>query len=115
MSTMSAMADGIAHISFAGGGVFLPARSPYDRQLLAEHIGERVQAKGQVQVLMGDQRWIIRRNRGAIATRCARCGMTAATACYLRDCDEVGYCIACAFGNAKDPVPLQRVAERRVG
>ena len=112
---MSAMANGIAHISFVGGGVFLPARSPYDRQLLAEHVGERVQAKGQVQVLMGDRRWIVRRNRGALVARCTRCGMPAATACYSRGCEEVCYCVACAFGDDMDPVPLPRVAERRVG
>ena len=112
---MNAMAKGVAHISFAGGGVFLPARSPYDRQVLAEHVGERVQAKGQVQVLMGDQRWLVRRNRSPLAARCASCGMTAVNACYSRGREEVCYCVACAFGNDVDPVRQEHSPERRVG
>ncbi len=112
---MSAMANGVAHISFVGGGVFLPARSPYDRQMLAEHIGERVQAKGQVQVLMGDRRWIIHRNRGPLAARCARCGMAAATACYTRGREEICYCVPCAFGAELEPAALPCPAGRKVG
>jgi hypothetical protein len=97
---MNAMAEGIAHISFAGGGMFLPARNPYDRQMLAEHVGERARAKGQVQVLMGDQRWMVRRACGAAAVRCALCGMGSTTACYskVRACEDVCYCVACALG-----------------
>jgi hypothetical protein len=115
MRTVSTMANGIAHISFPGGGVFLPARSPYDRQLLAEHIGERVQAKGQVQVLMREQCWIVRRKLGAQAACCNRCGMTAVPACYSRGCEEICYCVACAVGEDGDPEPLPRGTERRVG
>jgi len=111
------MAKGVAHISFAGGGVFLPARSPYDRQVLAEHVGERVQAKGQVQVLLDDQRWIVRRNRNPFTARCAKCGSVAATASYFRACEDIGYCAVCALGNGTDvdTVQPERAAERRVG
>jgi hypothetical protein len=33
---------GIAHVSFPGGSMVLPARTPYDRQMLLEHIVDRV-------------------------------------------------------------------------
>jgi hypothetical protein len=112
---MNAMAKGVAHISFAGGGIFLPARNPYDRQLLAEHIGARVRSKGQVQVLMGNQVWMVHRNRGPGAARCTRCGMAAATACYSRGGEEDCYCVACALGTEVEPVQVQCAPERRVG
>ena len=78
--------------------MFLPARNPYDRQILAEHVGERVRAKGQVQVLMGDRRWIVGRTGEATAVRCALCGMGSATACYSRGCEDIRCCVACALG-----------------
>ena len=112
---MNAMAEGIAHISFAGGGMFLPARNPYDRQMLAEHVGDRVGAKGHVQVLMGEQRWIVRRTCGATAVRCARCGMGSTTACYSRGCEDICYCVACALGNDLESVQPQRAPERSAG
>lgn len=113
---MNTMAKGIVHVSFAGGGLFLPARNPYDRQLLVEHVSERVRAKGEVQVLMDDQLWLVHRNRGPAGPPCVRCGMAVAAACYSRGCGQVCYCVACAFGNdVEEPVQLQRAPERRVG
>lgn len=53
---MQALSKGIVHISFAGGGLFLPARSPYDRQMLVEHVTDRVRCKGHLQVLTDDER-----------------------------------------------------------
>ena len=29
---------GIAHVSFQGGGLIVPAQTPYERQLLFEHV-----------------------------------------------------------------------------
>ncbi len=111
---MSAMAKGIAHVSFTGGGIFLPARSPYDRQLLAEHVRERVQAKGQVQVLMGDHLWMMHRHRGT-TTYCAWCGEAASIACHFGGSGDACYCVACALEAEVEPAPAQCARERRVG
>ena len=46
-SVMFGLGQGIAHVSFAGGGFFVPARSSYDRQLLADHALARVRVKRQ--------------------------------------------------------------------
>jgi hypothetical protein len=94
---MNEMAEGIAHISFAGGGMFLPARNSYDRQMLAEHVGERARAKGQVQVLMGERRWMVRRTCDSAAVRCALCGLGSTTACYSKSCEDICYCVGCAL------------------
>jgi len=113
---MNAMAEGMAHISFTGGSMFLPVRNLYDRQLLVEHVGERVRAKGQVQVLMGDRLWMVHRNRGPGAVHCARCGLTTTAACYSRGRGEACYCVACALEDDVEPAqqPLH-ASERRVG
>ncbi len=109
---MNAVARGMAHVSYAGGGIFLPVRSPYDRQMLVEHVGECVRAKGQVQVLLGHQRWLVHRNRGA--TFCAGCGCPAACACTAGPDTSVVYCVKCALGSESAERP-QGAPERRVG
>ncbi len=49
---MIALAKGIAYVSFPGGGMFVPARSPYDRQMLVECVADRTLGTYKVQVLM---------------------------------------------------------------
>jgi hypothetical protein len=95
--------------------MFLPVRNPYDRQLLVEHVGERVRAKGQVQVLMGDRLWMVHRNRGPGAAHCDSCGLAAATACYSRGCEGACYCVACALESDGEPLQPLYASERRAG
>ena len=106
---------GIAHVSFPGGGIFLPARSPYDRQMLVEHVNDRVRIKGQVQVLVDDRRWMVHLRRGSLAACCASCGDPADSACYATGHGDAAYCVHCAFGDDMQPVPSQREQARRVG
>jgi hypothetical protein len=111
---MNAMAKGIAHVSFAGGGFFLPARNPYDRQLLVEHVGECARTKGHVQVLMGNRLWTVQRNRGSATTPCTLCGQAAPTPCYFEGSGEAGYCLHCALGQDMEPVPSGAPQRRAV-
>lgn len=101
-------------MSFRGGGLFLPARSPYDRQLLVEHVLSRVRAAGQVQVLLDDQRWMVHRHRGQSATCCARCGAWVDSACYAGARLGQPYCVRCALGVPRPVLPPEPIAERRV-
>ncbi len=50
------------------------ARSPYDRQLLAEHVLDLGRVKGDVQVLVFDKRWLVQLLRGGRMADCCRCG-----------------------------------------
>jgi len=110
---MKAIASGVAHLSFAGGGLFLPARSPYDRQTLAEHIASRARRNGQVQVLVDDRRWLVYRRSAASAAVCTHCGASSlASACYAIGCAPAAYCVRCAF---LEPLPLPNEAQRRAG
>jgi hypothetical protein len=103
------MRNGIAHISYRGGGLFVPARTPYDRQLLVEQVVERVRTKGQVQVLVDDQRWMVYSSGGAAPLCCAGCGLSHTSACYSAVLDEAAFCVKCAFGTGSaEPAPGSR-------
>jgi late competence protein required for DNA uptake (superfamily II DNA/RNA helicase) len=112
---MSVLSKAIAHVSFPGGGMFLPARSPYDRQILVEHIADRVRSKGHVQVLLDEQRWMVHLNRGAGRTCCSHCGDTGDSACYRTPEDGVAYCLTCALGTVSKPTPLYHIQQRHAG
>ena len=95
---MQNLPSGIAHISFVGGSTFVPARSPYDRELLVENVLDRVRVKGRVQVLMSNERWLVCRTRGAC--QCATCGGGTDAPCYRAGSAESALCVLCAFGDS---------------
>lgn len=89
---------GMAHISFSGGGVFLPARNPYDREMLVEHVSERVRSRGAVQVALDDRHWSVCRSHATSGTCCSGCGHSLDWTCYASAKDGIAYCVKCAFG-----------------
>ena len=95
---MARMADGVAHISFRGGGTFVPVRNPYDRQTMIEHVLERVRSRGRVQVLLGHCRWLVDWSEDT-AVPCSSCGCTLAASCTARVAQRwTPLCVWCAFG-----------------
>jgi hypothetical protein len=106
-----AIMDGIAHVSFPGGGMFLPARNRYDRQILIEHIADRARAKGQVQVLVDDLRWMVHLPATA---HCSACGCTVDSACYSTAHHDEAYCLGCAFGAHLAQVKPEQESQKRV-
>jgi hypothetical protein len=108
------MTNGIAHVSFSGGGMFVPARSPYDRQLLMENILSRARVKGQVQVLIDGQRWMVYGHASARTVCCSQCGFAVDSACYLGPRDGTPYCVSCAFAEFVPPTQSQPAAQRKV-
>jgi hypothetical protein len=112
---MSVLPKAIAHLSFPGGGMFLPARSPYDRQMLLEHIANRVRSKGRVQVLLDEQRWMVHLNRGTPRTSCSSCGDAVDTTCCRASEEGVAYCLACALGPVGNLTAAYHVLQRDAG
>src|SRR5262245_38366027 len=108
------MASKIAQMSFRGGGTFLPARSPYDRQVLIEYVTQRVRFTGEVQVLLDGQRWLVRGHRGWPVAYCTNCGNAADPTCYAPTNSQSGYCATCALGAETPPAPSQ-VGQGQVG
>lgn len=88
---------GVAHVSFPFGGMFLPARSPSDRWMLAQHVTNQARVRGEVQILLDDQRWLVHFPPRPSAAPCPSCGSSLSTAC-VASAGDVAYCAACACG-----------------
>ncbi|MCK6554602.1 hypothetical protein L6Q96_08500 [Candidatus Binatia bacterium] len=86
--------DGVVHVSFAGGGVFLPARSVADRNRVEATVQDRMRVTDRVQVLSGGQRWEVRRVHAMQPIECHGCGTVTDSACFG---DGVVFCVACAL------------------
>lgn len=97
---------GIAHISFIGGGVFLPARNPYDRQVLVEHVAERVRSKGEVLVTLDDRYWSVCKSNETPGICCFACGHSLESAPYSATNQQTVYCVKCAFGERTEAAQL---------
>ena len=63
---------GIAHLSLQGGGLFLPAHTPYDRQLLFEHVEASAKRHGDVRLDWRHQHWTVSLSNGQREV-CAAC------------------------------------------
>ena len=112
---MMALPNGIAHVSYHGGGMFLPARTPYERQMLIEHVVDRARTRGQVQVLVDEQRWLVHAKRGRLSVCCERCSSAVEAACYSQGSGNDAYCVRCALGNIGFIAAPQRVPQQHVG
>jgi TPP-dependent indolepyruvate ferredoxin oxidoreductase alpha subunit len=93
------VAASVAHISFAGGGFIVAAHTPYERQLLVEHVLDRARTHQRVQVAVGRQTWLIERPDGQTRPRCDGCKrcINVATCRSRHDSASAVYCVACAL------------------
>ncbi len=62
----------IAHMSFQGGGLLLPAHTPYEREVLVECVEAATKRYGRVQLEVDGRQWTIRMSRGRQRI-CASC------------------------------------------
>ena len=91
------MRRGPAHIVFSGGGLIVPAWTPYERQLLTEHILASVHHKQQVRVSIGRRAWLVEQADEERPIVCSLCDRPINHAV----CHELGspaaFCVACAL------------------
>jgi hypothetical protein len=64
----------VAHISFEGGGFIIPAHTPYEREMLVEHLEVSTKRHGRIRLDINRRRWTISVNDGAgeVCTSCTR-------------------------------------------
>ena len=55
---------GIAHVSFQGGGLIVPAHTPYERELLFEHVEASTKQHGGVRLDWRHQHWTVSLSNG---------------------------------------------------
>lgn len=84
---------GIAHISFQGGGLIVPAHTPYERQLLFEHIELVTKRRGAARLSLNGRLWTICLNAGAQEV-CAACPRLLDNLTY--QFDGLTCCVRCA-------------------
>ena len=93
---------GIAHVSYAFGGIALPDRNPSDHDNLVREVKTRTQDNGLVQILLEDQRWLVHARHGH-PDDCARCRLALNLACYPADDEKAPpVCVDCALRRCSD-------------
>jgi hypothetical protein len=86
-----------AHLTFVGGGLLLPARTPYERQLLREHVLDRARHKEQLRVRVDRTDWTIERPTVERPFVCGRCKRQLTVAALHAPHQPDTYCVACAL------------------
>jgi hypothetical protein len=64
---------GVARISFLGGALFVPVKTPYERELLFEHLALYAKLHGQVRLELNRREWTVRRT-DVHSGQCGSCG-----------------------------------------
>jgi hypothetical protein len=65
---------GVARISFHGGALFVPVKTPYDREVLFEHLDLYAKRHGTVRVELNRREWLVSsRSDAENAPSCTEC------------------------------------------
>jgi predicted RecB family nuclease len=63
---------GIAHISFEGGAFFMPAKTPYEREVLFDFLNQTTKRHGRARLALNHHGWTVN-SQGYERQRCASC------------------------------------------
>lgn len=86
-----------AHITFAGGGILLPARTPYDLETLREHVLDRARHVKELQVRVARKTWLVERPSEQRQFVCGLCNRNLTVAALHVPAKAEVYCVACAL------------------
>lgn len=86
-----------AHLTFAGGGLLLPAGTPYERQILRDYALNLVRVKENVRIEVDRKTWMLERSSGERAVPCHACKQEVKVAALYRPGQKTRYCAACAL------------------
>jgi hypothetical protein len=87
------MKKGIARLSFQDGGLFLPVKTAYDREVLFEYADQYAKRHGRVRIEI-DRRECIAQLRGAEPETCITCGHRLEGVAYIVGAET--FCRHCA-------------------
>lgn len=91
------MRRGTAHILFASGGLIVPARTAYERQLLREHVLASVHHRQQVQVSLGRHAWLVTQATPEHTVVCTSCDRQINHAVCHQVGSSAASCVVCAL------------------
>jgi hypothetical protein len=84
-----------AHVQCSSGGLILPAHSPYDRQVVRQHVQQLVGPIGSVQLGVDGNDWTVTRPNGQPHS-CTECAQPQLLRCSRAD-GRTPICIACVL------------------
>jgi hypothetical protein len=87
----------IAHVTYAGGGLVLPADTPYDRQLLRENVLDTVRREGKVRISVGKITWMVERPSEDRFSGCHACKRQLLVAALHASGTDTTFCATCAL------------------
>lgn len=64
---------GVARISHPNGGMILPAKSPYDLELVIEHVDLYAKRHGRVHLELNRRDWLVTMRNGELPGVCTAC------------------------------------------
>jgi hypothetical protein len=100
-----------ACIYFPGGKLLLPARTPYEREVIVDHVRHRLRRDGFVRLERSGRASRIVAVADAMGERCRLCGASAGNAACRRGGRLL--CVSCAVGD--DPQSETAAAVRLTG
>lgn len=83
-----------AQCTVRGGHFFLPTDTPYDRQMLLEHVDRYLRSQGMLRLELLDHEWTVTRRHDGNQS-CRRCGATLSSGVQYQ-IDERRCCRRCA-------------------
>ncbi len=86
-----------AHLTYHGGGLLIPARTPYERQVLREHVLACARHQAHLRVKVGRQLWTIERPTAERPHICVDCDRQLTVAALFRATDPRAHCVRCAL------------------
>ena len=86
-----------AHMTFAGGGLLLPARTAYDWEMLREHVLDRARHTQELQIKVGRRTWLVERPTEQRPFVCGICKRQLTVAALHAPPNASVYCVACAL------------------
>jgi len=95
--TGRAAVKGIAQLVYPGGGIVLPARSAYERQVLVEHVAHRARRSTVVRLDLDGRRWSITADASVERPECGKCLRRVSVAGTSAAVTGV-YCLLCLIG-----------------
>lgn len=86
-----------AHLTFPGGGLLLPASTPYERQMLREYALNLIRVKENVRIEVDRKTWMVERLSEDHPAPCRRCKQDVKVAALYQPGQRARYCAGCAL------------------
>ncbi len=86
-----------AHLMYRGGGILMPARTPYDRQVLRDHVLASARHQEHVRISVGRRTWTVERPTAEHPRICVDCDRQLTVAALFTVADPRVHCVACAL------------------